>query len=63
MNIEKYRDYFRSLSDDALNSSIDILFSARSDEENVNLCEVEQIARQEMNQRLESRINKEAVNG
>ena len=63
MNIEKYRDYFKSLSDEALSSSIDILFSARSDEESVNLCQVEQIAREEMNKRIETRVNKEAVNG
>ena len=63
MNKEKYREYFKSLTNEALNSSIDILFTARFEEDSANLGEVEKMAREEMNKRIESKINREVING
>ena len=59
MDKEKYREYFRSLSDEALNSSIDVLWNIRSEEGAGSLFEVEQVARQVMMQRVDVLLEKQ----
>ena len=59
MDKEKYREYFRSLSDEALNSSIDVLWNIRSEEGAESLFEVEQVARQVMMRRIDVLLEKQ----